>query len=175
MRLYRTPAARQRAAGLDVSLGDSNNLRVMPATLLTPELRTLIRDHKHDLVLALEARDSDPDRWCWPNSTAITGREIETFMVRLIRFSSKGQDLDGAERLANRLVIRDREADGRRVCLECKHLSGSRSGSWRCGNWQSAGIAIRARDNQLPRDLVFELQRCDGLAHQFNPQKAHHD
>jgi hypothetical protein len=44
-----------RAAGLHVRLGDANTLKVTPAALLTPELRALIRDHKHDLVLALVA------------------------------------------------------------------------------------------------------------------------
>ena len=33
----------------------------------------------------------------------------------------------------------------------------------RCGNWQAAGIAIRARDAVLPADLVRLLQRCDGF------------
>lgn len=116
----------------------------------------------------------DPDRWCWPHSTAMTGAEIDTFTARLARFTDKGLSLIDGEALADKLVIRDRESDDRRLCLECLHLAGH-AGSWRCGNWQRAGIAIRARDNQLPLDLVFELQRCDGLAHQFNPQKAHHD
>ena len=118
----------------------------------------------------------DADRWCWPHSTAMTGAEIATFTARLSRFTDKGLNLDDGEALAGKLVTRDREDDDRRLCLECLHLGGYGQASWRCGNWQSAGIAIRARDNQLPRDLVFELQRCDGLAaHQFNPQKAHHD
>ena len=117
----------------------------------------------------------DADRWAWPHSTAMTGAEIDTFTARLVRFTDKGLILDDGEALADKLVTRDREDDDRRLCLECLHLGGYGQASWRCGNWQSAGIAIRARDNQLPRDLVFELQRCDGLAHQFNPQKAHHD
>jgi hypothetical protein len=42
--------------------------------------------------------------------------------------------------------------------LECIHLQ--RGG--RCGNWQAAGVAIRARDAQLPVDLLVLLQRCAG-------------
>jgi hypothetical protein len=61
-------------------------------------------------------------------------------------------------------VIRDRDTDDRRSCLECRHLSGYGPTSWRCGNWQAAGIAIRPRDTQLPADLVLQLQRCDGFA-----------
>lgn len=106
--------------------------------------------------------DPDPDRWCWPNSTAMTGAEIDRFTARLARFTDKGLDLDAGERLADRLVIRDRERDDRRLCMECTHLSSA--GAWRCLNWQRAGVAIRARDAQLPAELVHQLQRCEGFA-----------
>jgi hypothetical protein len=51
----------------------------------------------------------DPDRWCWPNSEAMTGREIDTFAARLTRFTDKGMGLDAAESVADRLMRRDRE------------------------------------------------------------------
>jgi hypothetical protein len=51
-------------------------------------------------------------------------------------------------------VIRDREGDDRRLCLECSHLQGS----GRCGNHVRAGVG---RD--LPLELVLMLQRCPGL------------
>lgn len=104
--------------------------------------------------------DPDPDRWCWPHSTAMNGQEIDTFTARLARFTDKGLDLDAGERLADRLVIRDREQDTRRLCLECNHLGGT----GRCGNWQRAGVAIRSRDAQLPGDLVQLLQHCAGFS-----------
>ena len=105
----------------------------------------------------------DPDADCWPHSTAMTGAEIDTFTARLARFTDKGLlDLDAGERLADKLVIRGREQDDRRQCLECTHLH--RGGGWRCGNWQRAGVALRARDAQLPADFVGQLQRCDGFA-----------
>ena len=115
---------------------------------------------KHDSSLAAT---EDPDGWCWPRSTAMTGAEIDNFKARLSKFGDKGLTATDCEALADKLVKRDRESDDRRVCLECKHLSGVGQTSWRCGNWQAAGIAIHARDTQLPADLVLQLQRCDGF------------
>lgn len=107
---------------------------------------------------------NDPDADCWPDSTAMTGAEIDLFTARLQRFTDKGLTRTDGEALADKLVIRDRETDDRRCCLECRHLSGYGHTSWRCGNWQAAGVAIRPRDTQLPANLVLQLQRCDGFA-----------
>ena len=103
----------------------------------------------------------DPDRWCWPHSTAMNTVEIDTFTARLARFTDKGLSLDDGETLADRLVIRDREQGDWHFCFECTHLAGA--GGWRCGNWQRAGVAIRARDAQLSADFVNLVQRCDGF------------
>ena len=70
----------------------------------------------------------DPDRWAWPHSEAMNGREIDTFTARLARFTDKGLMLDDAEKLADKLVTRDRESDDRRLCLECVHLAGHAAG-----------------------------------------------
>ena len=112
------------------------------------------------------ANDPAPelDRHCWPRSTAMTGREIDTFTARLHRFNDKGLTRTDGEALADKLVRRDRQQDDRRVCLECQHCAGHGAESWRCGNWQPAGIALRPRDAQLPADLVVQLQRCDGFS-----------
>jgi hypothetical protein len=99
----------------------------------------------------------DPDRWCWPHTTAMTTAEIDTFNARLARFTDKGLGLPDAERLVDKLVARDRESDDRRLCLECAHLHGY--GRWRCGAWQAAGVAREA----LAPDLVLALQRCGGF------------
>ena len=87
----------------------------------------------------------------------MNGAEIDTFTSRLVQLTDRGLILADAERLADKLVQRDREGDDRRVCLECLHLQRGR-----CGNWQVAGVAIRSRDAQLPPDLILQLQRCDG-------------
>lgn len=107
--------------------------------------------------------DADPDRWCWPHSSAMNTGEIDLFTARLARFTDKGLSITDGDELADKLVFRDRELDDRRVCLECSHFAGHGSGSWRCGNWQTAGVAVRARDAQLSTDLVMQLQRCDGF------------
>ena len=100
---------------------------------------------------------ADPDRWCWPHGPAMNTTEIDTFTARLARFTDKGVSYDDAERLADKLVIRDREGDDRRLCLECTHLQGY--GRWHCGNWQAAEVAQQG----LARDLVLMLQRYGGF------------
>lgn len=91
--------------------------------------------------------------------------EMDTFTARLALFTDKGLTIEAAELVADKLVTRDREHDDRRICLECTHLGGA--GAWRCRNWQRAGVAIRARDAQLPGELVHLLQRCDGFSEQY--------
>ena len=93
----------------------------------------------------------------------MNGAEIETFAARLHQFADKGLSRNDGEALTDKLVLRDRDQDDQSVCLECKHFTGHGAGSWRCGNWQAAGIALRSRDAQLPADLVVQLQRCDGF------------
>lgn len=128
---------------------------------------------KHNSSIAVT---EDPDRWCWPHSSAMNGAEIDTFAARLHQFTDKGLARNDGETLADKLVVRDREQDDRRVCLECKHFAGHGAGSWRCGNWQAAGVALRSRDAQLPADLVVQLQRCDGfIAHFSSTQKGTDD
>ena len=114
---------------------------------------------EYDGGLSRKDAEAMADACCWPYSSAMTGAEIDTFTACLARFTDKGLSLIDAEALADKLVIRDREGDDRRVCLECVHL---RHGG-RCGNWQAAGVAIRARDAQLPGDFTAMLQRCDGF------------
>lgn len=115
---------------------------------------------EYDGGLSRQDAEALADSCCWPHSSAMNGAEIDTFTARLARFTDKGLSLEDAERLADKLVIRDREGDDRRVCLECVHL---RHGG-RCGNWQAAGVAIRARDAQVPGDFTAMLQRCDGFS-----------
>ena len=106
---------------------------------------------------------NDPDWHCWPHTTAMNTRMLDTYAVRLERFTGKGLIELDAETLADKLVLRDRDQDDRRVCLECKHFAGHGAGSWRCGNWQAAGVALNSRDAKLSADLVRQLQRCDGF------------
>jgi hypothetical protein len=107
------------------------------------------------------AEVQDPDRYCWPRSSAMNGAEIDIFTLRTSQFAKEGVNPDDVDQLADTLVQRDREGDDSRVCLECQHLTGY--GEWRCGNWKTAGVAIKARDAGLPAELVHKLQRCDGF------------
>ena len=115
-----------------------------------------------DAVILASDIAADPDRWCWPQSTALNTAEIDTFTARLSRFTDRGLIVAFAESLADKLVIRDRDGDDRALCLECPHLAGY-AGSWRCGNWTRAGIATRAADARLASDEVTMLRRCDGF------------
>lgn len=83
--------------------------------------------------------------------------EIDVFTARLARFTDKGIGLEVAEMLADKLVVRDRDGDDRRLCLECANLIGT--GGWRCGQWQRAAIGAPG----IPAGLVQRLQRCDGF------------
>lgn len=95
-----------------------------------------------------------PDRWCWPQSTTMNGSEIEMFSARLGRFTDKGVRLDQSEALAKRLLVLDREGDGRSLCLESKHLAGQAASAWRCSNWERAGIRYHVHSTLL---LVLKI------------------
>ena len=100
----------------------------------------------------------DPDRWCWPHSDAMTGAEIDRFTGRLALFTAKGLTANEAEVLADKLLIRDRDGDDRRVCLECSHLSGW-AGRRQCRGLQYAGMG----GPQASAGQVAMLQRCNGF------------
>ena len=113
--------------------------------------------------LAADDLAPDPDSWAWLHSQAMTGAEIDTFTARLHQFTRCGLAEPDAEKLADKLVNRDRESDDRRLCLECVNLAGHAAGLWGCRNWRRAGVAIKARDAKLSGALVHRLQRCDGF------------
>lgn len=142
-----------REAGFTVASADGGGIRVAPSASLTDAHRQAIRDHRAEL-LSLLAPPPDPDRWCWPHSEAMNGAELEQFAKRAQQFTRRGIPAEAAEAMADRLVIRDREHDDRRTCLECTTY---RPG--RCGNHRRAGL--QAPD--LGRDLATLLQRCPGF------------
>ena len=109
---------------------------------------------------ALAGGDSapDPDRHCWPHTTAMNTAEIDTFTGRLHHFTRHGLDFTQAEQLADSLVQRDRTNDDRRLCLECAHLKHG-AGLWGCNQWRRAGLGAAG----VPGDLVTVPQRCDGF------------
>jgi hypothetical protein len=127
------------------------NHRAAPELQLQPCLAT-------DPEKQAGAVKPDPDRWAWPHSEAMNGSEIDTFTARLHHLTLHGLAFVDAETLADKLVLRDREADDRRVCLECSNLS--RGSGWRCTQWQRAGLGAAG----VPANLALQLQRCDGFS-----------
>jgi hypothetical protein len=61
-----------------------------------------------------------------------------------------------AKELAQRLMIRDREQDDRRLCLECRYFKPHRL---ECNNFEWAGFT----QPKLGSNWVSELQRCLGF------------
>ena len=118
---------------------------------------------------SISAITEDPDRWCWPNSPAMNGREIGIFLIRLEHLRSLGLDLDSVEKLADRLVIRDRDMDDRIVCFECHFL---RTG-WHCMNSQKASVCLQRSNSKLPNDFVHQLQRCPGFKLEVGEVNGH--
>ncbi|RTL08575.1 MAG: hypothetical protein EKK62_06900 [Acidimicrobiia bacterium] len=87
---------------------------------------------------------------------AWTDGDIAAFLARRARLVRWGWPVADAERLAERLVIRDREADARVSCADCQHY---RPG--RCANHAGAGLHAP----EVGRVLAGLLQRCPGFAH----------
>ena len=85
---------------------------------------------------------------CW------TDKHIDSFLARRDRLLRWGWAESDAERLAERLVLRDRETDDRVSCTECRHY---RPGH--CGNYRRAGLY----SSEVGRDLAGRLQRCPGF------------
>ena len=86
------------------------------------------------------------DRYCWPNSLAMNSGGIDKFKYRVEIFQAKGLDEMNSEALADKLVLRDRDGDDRKVCYVCRFLKGI--SSFRCENWKLAVIAIDFRDSE---------------------------
>lgn len=115
---------------------------------------------------ALAGIKLDPDRHCWPHTSAMNTAEIDTFTLRLHLFTRHGLDYTEAEGLADSLVTRDREGDDRRLCLECRHLQHG-IGLWGCNQWRRAGLVVSG----MPAEVIKLLQRCEGFNSKV-PQSA---
>lgn len=151
-----------RRDGFALALLPSGGLAVQPASKLTDEHRAALRLHRDALVLALtddanlkEPEADDPDRHSWPHTTAMNTAEIDTLNARVHQFTRHGLDQPQAEGLADGLVIRDRDGDDRRLCLECLHLRGG-GRSWACNQWRAAGLAGAI----VLADEANKMQRC---------------
>lgn len=86
---------------------------------------------------------------------AWTDADIARFTLRRNRLLRWGWAEHDAEAVAERLVKRDRDADERVNCADCRHYR-----PHRCGNHARAGLCSPS----LPADLARLLQRCDGFS-----------
>jgi len=110
---------------------------VLGCTPATPEIRKVEIQSANDAAL-------DPDRWCWPHDpspdAALNGGEIALFEVRARLFRNQGLSADVAETVADKLVRRDREGDGRVSCAECSY-----GRDWACPGGRPLPLAMMHR------------------------------
>ncbi len=132
-----------------------------PATAVTSATSCFADVEGKDVSRAISSTVRNPADLFWPKSQGMSASETALLEMRTVIFAKHGMTTVDSERLAFKMTQRDRDLDDRRLCLECLHLH--RAGGWRCGNWLRAGVAMRAKDAQLPGDLVMQLQRCDGF------------
>jgi len=78
--------------------------------------------------------------------------------ARVALFTAHGLSTRYATATAQKLAQRDLAGDDRRLCLECKYLSGGTTAR-RCGKWQALGLLSAA----IPGDTVDLLQRCESF------------
>ncbi len=161
-----------RAAGFDVALTNDRRVSIAPARALTDAQREAIRAHRDDLVALLAKRETsasspiaatpvhpprlhalarakadETHRVAWGDDV------IARFIARRDRLKRWGYA--DADDLAERLALRDQDADDRRLCIECRNC---RPGL-RCSASQRSGFGP-----DLGRDLATRLHRCPAFA-----------
>lgn len=87
-------------------------------------------------------------------AVAWTDGDIARFLDRRARLLRWGWSEPNAEALAERLTRRDREADDRVSCADCRHFR-----PWRCCNHRRAGL----QSAEIGSGLAGLLQCCDGF------------
>ncbi len=147
------------AAGLHLALS-GDKIMVTPSGKLTDDLRKTIKDHRDKLLRVLSPirqsgnslMTADQADGC--HAYAWADAEIFAFTTRVQMLLRRGLGENDAADLAERLTLRDREGDDRRMCVEC---GAYRPG--RCGNHRRAGLG----GADVGRDLAAMLQRCAGF------------
>ena len=131
----------------------ADRLVIRPWSKLTDEMRDALRNAKPELLALLRGGTAERDSADLA-AVAWTDGDIAAFLDRRARLLHWGWAEADAERLAERLVKRDREHDERVSCTECSHY---RPG--RCASHRHAGL----HSAELGRDLAAKLQRCAGF------------
>jgi hypothetical protein len=155
-----------RGAGLLLTLIDGGGLHVAPREALTEEHRAAIRAECDALVLALRAEAQTTRRSGNPLLTVEQGdrchapawddTEICTFTTRVLTFVRRGVGPTNADDLAERLTLRDRERDDRRLCLECVRLDGR-------GRCMAASAGELSGADRRLEPVQTILVRCEGF------------
>ncbi|MDP3521948.1 MAG: hypothetical protein Q8S02_15130 [Hydrogenophaga sp.] len=162
-----------RGAGLILTVTAAGALHVAPREALTDHHRTVIRSQRDDLLLALlaevEPRPTPPPtrRSGNPLMTPEQGdechaggwdaAEIDAFRRRQARFMRMGRTADDADHLAERLSLRDRQHDDRRLCLECAALADN-------GRCRAAARGRLPGADRLLKPVPTLMQRCPDFA-----------
>ncbi len=146
-----------RGRGVTLTARDDGNLSAKPAGVLTDDERQQIKAHKPELIAIL--RQQRPPISLPPPVLALCGLD-DAEIDRMVRYMGMAQrqgfNPDEAEEIADRLTLRDRQLDDRRMCIECRHL-------------ESTGRCAYARAGRLAgADRGFEpfktdLIRCHGF------------
>lgn len=150
------------SAGVTVT-ADGDRLVIRPASKLTDDMRAALRAAKAELLAELGARQApsaaplrrfrlvpaNADR-C--HSPAWDDTEIATFVARHTRLLALGFSDGDADDLAERLVLRDRDGDTRRLCVECCNFRGGL-----CRQPKLAGVSAEVGQ------MAFVSQRCSAF------------
>lgn len=160
-----------RGAGFHLKLTPAGGLHVGPRNALTDSHRSVIRAERDALVLALRAEglpkpnlllQRSGDRLLTPeqgdnrNAAAKDDAEANVYLARKERFTRIGRAAD-AEYLAQRLTLRDRQYDDRRMCVECRALAED----GRCLTAASGSLSGASRELE---PVQTTLQRCEGFS-----------
>jgi hypothetical protein len=145
-------------AGIHV-VAEGGHLLVRPASKLTDNIRSALVQGKPEL-LALLAPRKGPYSLTQAESDAAHAEPwddvtIARFEARVSLFRWRGMDASDVDDLAERLTLRDKQADDRRLCFECLHIQAGR-----CANHRNACLQAP----EVGRDLINRLQRCPGFA-----------
>ena len=66
-------------------------------------------------------------------------------------------------KIASFLLAQRESWDDRKLCVECKYIKAF-NGSWKCGNWQLAGLTTNISGSSLSWHLITLFQRCNGYS-----------
>ena len=145
-----------------------NTAPATPATFATHEptvatVATVAKgDEQNNIPIESDKKPIEDDSYCWPNSSAFNNKEIALTAERT-RFLRSRLSEDDAERMADRLIARDREKLDMTYCFECQYLEGFGSGPWRCTNAIRAEVNCSKKVSSVPRDWPWMLMRCLGF------------